>query len=50
MDIGIIIGERLTSEKDGGRDVVQSDRVGSVLALVAILVLFFGALVVPSYV
>lgn len=50
MDISNILGERLTSEEDGGRDVVQSDRVSSILVLLGLLGLFFLALVVLSYV
>ena len=50
MDISNLLGERLTADEDGGRHVVQTDRLASILALVAILGLFFLALVVLSYV
>ena len=35
---------------DGGRSVVQSSRVASIVVLLAVLVTFFLALVVLSYV
>ena len=50
VDISNILGERLTSEENGGRDVVQSDRVASILVLLGLLTLFFLGLVVVSYV
>lgn len=50
MDISNLIGERLTSDENGGRDIVQSDRVTSIFVLFAILGFFFLTLVVISYV
>ncbi|QLG63271.1 hypothetical protein [Halorarum salinum] len=50
MDISNVLGERLTAEEDGGRDVVQSSRLASILVLLAMLGSFFLVLVVLSYV
>ncbi|WP_435063175.1 hypothetical protein [Halobaculum sp. EA56] len=46
MDISNLV----VDTDDGGRSVVQSSRVVSILVLAAVLVLFFLTLVVLSYV
>ncbi|MFC6787728.1 hypothetical protein ACFQFH_18285 [Halobaculum halobium] len=44
------ISNLLVGSDDGGRSVVQSSRVASILVLAGVLGLFFLALVVLSYV
>ena len=50
MDIGSVLGGDGKGAGKPGDGYVESDRLRSVLVLVGFLVLFFGALVVASYV
>ncbi|WP_313691267.1 hypothetical protein [Halorarum halobium] len=49
MDISNLLGDRLTAAEHGGRDVLQSGRVVSILVLFGALAAFFLLLVALSY-